>query len=119
VYKCSSTPFENAWCGNASYKPGDSTYWQQVWTLLGSCTGTISPSKSPSFKTITSAGGCPDVYSDAAKYEAGDKVTLQVNAATALVYECKSYPDSGYCSQYEPGHWSKLGWSLKGYCNGE
>ncbi|KAL3790572.1 hypothetical protein HJC23_008778 [Cyclotella cryptica] len=195
VYKCSTTPFVNAWCGNPSYKPGDSTYWQQAWTLLGSCTGTMSPSKAPSFKTIKSAGGCPepyaasttyeagdkveanglayqcrswpnsawcsmngyepdgpnskdawtllgycagsiaptsspnfsklspaggcpDAFSDAASYEAGDKVTLQINSATSLVYECQSFPNSGYCDQYEPGHWSKLGWSLKGYCNG-
>eukprot|EP00804_Cyclotella_cryptica_P027202 CCRYP_017186-RA/>CCRYP_017186-RA protein AED:0.06 eAED:0.06 QI:222/0.5/0.33/1/0.5/0.33/3/309/676 len=195
VYKCSTTPFVNAWCGNPSYKPGDSTYWQQAWTLLGSCTGTMSPSKAPSFSTIKSAGGCPEpyaasttyeagdkveanglayqcrswpnsawcsmngyepdgpnskdawtllgycsgsiaptsspnfakladaggcpkVYSDASSYEAGDKVSIEVNPGTILIYECQSFPNSGYCSQYEPGHWSKLGWTLKGYCDG-
>ncbi len=119
VYKCSTTPFVNFWCGNPSYKPGDSTYWQEAWTLLGSCTGTIGPSKSSSYMSLKSVGGCPEQYSASTTYEAGDKVTLQVNAAASLVYECKAFPDNGYCDQYEPGHWSKLGWTLKGYCNGE
>ncbi|KAL3783692.1 hypothetical protein HJC23_000101, partial [Cyclotella cryptica] len=191
VYKCSTTPFVNAWCGNPSYKPGDSTYWQQAWTLLGSCTGTMSPSKAPSFSTIKSAGGCPEPYAASTTYEAGDKVeanglayqcrswpnsawcsmngyepdgpnskdawtllgycsgsialtssptlpswrmlvaapkfirmlpgdkvSIEVNPGTILIYECQSFPNSGYCSQYEPGHWSKLGWTLKGYCDG-
>ncbi|KAL7518452.1 hypothetical protein ACHAWX_003275 [Stephanocyclus meneghinianus] len=195
VYKCSTERFVNAWCGNASYKPGDSEFWKQAWTLLGSCTGTIAPSASPVYVSLSNSGGCPDVfsssatykegdkveinglvykcrswpnsawcsmrgyepdgdnsadawtllgycdgsiaptaspvfvklakaggcpevYSDTASYEAGDKVTIEVNADTMLVYECAPYPNNGYCNQYEPGHWSKLGWTLKGYCNG-
>ena len=193
VYRCSSEAFVNAWCGNASYKPGDSTYWESAWTLLGSCSGTIAPSASPvyvsipnaggcpeafsssntyeegdkveanglvykcrawpnsawcnsvgyepgddssadawevlgycegsiaptaspNFVSLADAGGCPETYSDAAVYEAGDKVTMEVNAGTMLVYECGDV--AGYCNQYEPGHWSKLGWTLKGYCDG-
>lgn len=193
VYKCSTAQAVNLWCGVAAYKPGDSTYWETAWTLLGSCTGTIAPSASPMYVSITSAGGCPDAYDSTATYEEsdkvemnglvykcrawpnsawcsmdgyepgsdnsadawtilgycdgtisptaspnfvsltdaggcpdtfdsdatyelGDKATVEVNTGTFVVYECSG--NAGYCNQYEPGHWSKLGWTLKGYCSG-
>jgi hypothetical protein len=195
AYKCSDAPFVNAWCGNSLYKPGDSLYWEQAWTLLGSCSGTIAPTGSPVFVSLADAGGCPDEYSadatyeegdkvamnnivykcrswpnsawcsmagyepdgansadawtrlgycdgtiaptsapafasladaggcapdysDSATYEAGDKVSVEGNGVQKIIYECKAFPDSGYCSSYEPGHWSKLGWKIVGYCDG-
>ncbi|KAL7515088.1 hypothetical protein ACHAXN_013046 [Cyclotella atomus] len=195
AYKCSEENFVNAWCGNSNYKPGDSLYWEQAWTLLGSCSGTIAPTGSPIYVTLTDAGGCPDEYasgttyeendkvalkgivykcrswpnsawcsmagyepdvvnsadawtrqgycdgtispttapafsslvdaggcapdySDSATYEAGDKVSVGGNGVQKIIYECKAFPDDGYCSTYEPGHWSKLGWKLVGYCEG-
>jgi hypothetical protein len=36
---CVMHRFVNAWCGNPSYKPGDSLYWNIAWTRLGSCSG--------------------------------------------------------------------------------
>ena len=119
VYKCSTAPFVNYWCGNVSFKPGDSTYWQEAWTLLGSCIGTLAPSKSPSYVALKTFGGCPAIYNDGTSYEAGDKVTFEVSTGTLLVYECQAFPNNGYCNLFEPGHWSKLGWTLKGYCDGQ
>ena len=116
VYRCSAVPFVNAWCGNPSYKPGDSRYWGEAWTLLGSCTGTIAPSSSPVFVSIADAGGCPPVFSEDDVYEAGDKVELD-----GLVYQCKAWPYSAWCSRkdYEPDSVnSKDAWVLLGYCRG-
>jgi hypothetical protein len=99
------------------YEPdGDNS--ADAWTLLGYCDGSIAPTASPVFVKLAKAGGCPDVYAATGSYEAGHKVTMEVNADTMLVYECAAYPNDGYCNQYEPGHWSKLGWTLKGYCDG-
>ncbi|KAL7515091.1 hypothetical protein ACHAXN_013049 [Cyclotella atomus] len=192
AYKCSTANFVNAWCGNSSYKPGDSLFWEEAWTLLGSCTDTIAPTGSPNYVSLTDAGGCPDAYATGTTYEAGDKVSVGGilyqcrswpnsawcsvvepdgvfseealtrlgncggtisptqapvfsslmdaggcapvydsgttyeadkvsvggNGVQSLTYQCKSFTDSGYCNQYEPGHWSKLGWKLVGYCEG-
>jgi hypothetical protein len=64
--------------------------------------------------------GCPlDYTASGSGYEAGDKVSVGGNGVEKLVYQCKPFPDSGYCNQYEPGHWSKLGWKLLGYCEGK
>jgi hypothetical protein len=117
VYRCSNALAVAQWCGGEQYKPGDSLYWEIAWTRLGSCDGTISPSKSPMYVSITNAGGCPDDYSDSEEYEEGDKVTVN-----GLVYKCRSWPNSGYCGRdgYEPGGtYSKEAWTLLGYCDGE
>ena len=81
--------------------------------------GTIAPTSSPAFSSLADVGGCPLDYSSDGGYEAGDKVSLEGNGVEKIVYECKAFPDSGYCNQYEPGHWSKLGWMLVGYCEGK
>jgi hypothetical protein len=68
---------------------------------------------------LTDQNGCPLDFSSSTTYEAGDKVSVEGNGVEKLVYQCKTFPDSGYCNQYEPGHWSKLGWKLLGYCEGK
>ena len=82
--------------------------------------GTIAPTGSPAFATLTDQNGCPTEYDSTTGYEAGDKVSVDTGAVGGdkLVYECESFPDDMYCGQYEPGHWSKLGWKLTGYCSG-
>ena len=117
AYQCRTWP-NSAWCSMDGFEPNGPNL-KDAWTLLGYCKGSIAPSSSPNFSKLSRDGGCPEVYSDAASYEAGDKVTLKVNAATSLVYQCQAFPNDGYCDQFEPGHWSKLGLTLKGYCNGE
>jgi hypothetical protein len=99
VYKCSEVQFVNTWCGHSSYKPGNSQFWEQAWTLLGSCTGTIAPSASPISESITDAGGCPGASSSDVAYTAGDKVEMN-----GLAYKCRAWPHSTFCSRatYEP-----------------
>ena len=117
VYQCSTAEAVNAWCGNSDYKPGDSSYWVQVWTLLGSCEGTISPTSSPNYQSLADHGGCPNEFTFGTAYEEGDKVTVG-----SIVYQCRSWPYSVWCSmsQWEPGSvFSKEAWTILGYCEGE
>jgi len=124
VYQCAAEP-TNQFCGMSGYAPGTDQYWEQAWTSLGSCTGTIAPTDSPSFETLADAGGCPNIYSSGDDYEEGDKVSKE-----GFVYQCKSWPQSAHCSQagYEPGtsidggakkleYW-KDAWLVVGYCSG-
>jgi hypothetical protein len=117
VYKCSEAQAVSTWCGQSGYKPGDSLYWTSAWTLLGSCDGTISPSKSPVYVSLADAGGCPDEYDPSATYEEGDKVM-----SNDVVYKCRPWPNSGWCSMdaYAPGGaFSKDAWTTLGYCDGK
>lgn len=115
VYQCSNTFY--AFCGQYNFKPGDSLYWEQAWTLLGSCSGTISPTGSPIFVSLPDVGGCPDKFVSGSIYEEGDKV-----AVDSVVYKCRSWPNSALCSMngYEPdGVNSADAWIRLGYCAGE
>jgi len=84
----------------------------QGWTDLGSCTGTIAPTSSPTFDPDTP--GCPGEYDDTLAYVAGDKVSVD-----NTVYECISGGNSAYCVVFGPidagGH---LGWNKIGPCVG-
>ena len=117
VYQCSTAHAVNLWCGSSNYKPGDSLYWEQAWTLLGSCGGTISPTSSPNYQSLADHGGCPDDYASSMTYEEGDEVTVG-----SIVYMCRPWPNSEWCSmdQYEPGSVnSKEAWAILGYCEGK
>ncbi|KAL7507343.1 hypothetical protein ACHAXN_008493 [Cyclotella atomus] len=95
VYKCSTAPSVNTWCGHWNYKPGDSQYW----ALL-----------------LVNAGGCPNEYDPSATYEEGDKVMLD-----DVTYKCRSWPNSAWCSVdvYAPGGvYSDIAWTTVGYCDG-
>ena len=110
VYSCNPAP-SNLWCGMAGYEPGVGQYWDQAWTAQGSCTGTMSPTDSPVYVVLPSAGGCPAAFDSGADYEEGDKISKG-----NFVYKCKGWPISLHCSQagYEPGtdvggaqHWKE------------
>ncbi|KAL3777461.1 hypothetical protein ACHAWO_010212 [Cyclotella atomus] len=116
VYKYSTAQAASTWCGHSNYKPGDSQYWSSVWTLLGSCAGTIAPTSSPVFKLLVNAGGCPDEYDPSATYEESDTVMLD-----DIVYKCRSWPISAWCrvDVYAPGGvYSEVAWTTLGYCDG-
>eukprot|EP00956_Cyclotella_meneghiniana_P017798 scaffold29280_cov49-Cyclotella_meneghiniana.AAC.1 len=116
VYSCSTVTGANLWCGLDAYKPGDSVHWEMAWTLLGSCDGTIRPTTAPAYTSLTNHNGCPVEFDASATYEAGDNVELY-----GLVYECRSWPNSGWCSQegYEPdGPNYKDAWIVLGFCEG-
>ena len=106
----------DGWCGQAGYEPGDGQHYEQAWTLLGSCSGTLAPT-TPDFGDLTNQGGCPSTYTASNTYEAGDKVSV-----SQIVYECKAWPHSGFCNSggvYAPGDdHSDMGWTVLGYCSG-
>ena len=120
VYECAATP-SNLFCGMSGYEPGTGQYWDDVWTLLGSCSGTISPTGSPVYSTLTDQNGCPDAWEAGVnKYEEGDKI-----AKGGLVYQCNTFPYSGFCGQigYEPmpddgTEFWKDAWTVIGWCTG-
>eukprot|EP00571_Detonula_confervacea_P006562 CAMPEP_0172330918 /NCGR_PEP_ID=MMETSP1058-20130122/61653_1 /TAXON_ID=83371 /ORGANISM="Detonula confervacea, Strain CCMP 353" /LENGTH=658 /DNA_ID=CAMNT_0013048155 /DNA_START=126 /DNA_END=2102 /DNA_ORIENTATION=- len=120
VYRCNKFPTSD-WCSMAGYEPGSSQYWEQAWTELGSCTGTMSPTDSPSNVVLDDVGGCPDEFAASADYEEGDEVSNK-----GLVYQCKGWPQSQHCSQagYTPGeevggveNWIHA-WTVVGHCSG-
>jgi len=103
VYVCAAKP-NNLFCGMSGYEPGTGQYWDNVWTLRGSCSGTISPTSSPAYSTLADQNGCPDAWAAGGldghtQYEEGDKVEKG-----GLVYQCNAWPYSGFCRQpgYEP-----------------
>ena len=128
VYECK--PAFSVRCNQDGWQPGSSLYWAEAWVILGSCSGTIAPSSSPTKSPSNSPSlsptyalwskiGCPPEYSGPgdATYGEGDEVSLN-----GLVYECKPYPDSGYCNLYSPdsvnGSLGSLGWTTLGSCTG-
>ncbi len=114
--QCRAWP-NSAYCGRTGYEPlGVNS--AEAWTVLGTCDGTIAPTGSPTFDVLEDQDGCPEAFSDSAEYEASDRVSVDIDGTNSIVYQCKAFPDSGYCNSYEPGHWSKLGWQLMGYCTG-
>eukprot|EP00970_Alexandrium_tamarense_P001277 scaffold131_cov206-Alexandrium_tamarense.AAC.17 len=116
VLQCKSWP-NSAWCGRTGYEPlGPNS--DSAWTKLGTCTGTMAPTGSPTFDVLEDQSGCPEAFDDSVEYEGGDRVSVAIDADRSLVYVCAASPNDGYCNQYEPGHWSKLGWTVTGYCEG-
>jgi len=120
VYECAAAP-SNRFCGQAGYEPGTGGAWDSAWTILGSCTGSMAPTGSPDYSTLTNMGGCPSAWEGGANaYEAGDEVSSE-----GLVFECRAFPSSSHCGQdgYEPiseanGQAWKDAWIVVGYCDG-
>ncbi|EJK64822.1 hypothetical protein THAOC_14403, partial [Thalassiosira oceanica] len=129
AYKCKKWPFSGH-CKDIS--PAEEFGGHLGWTKVGGCAGTVSPTAAPSFDALALVGGCPDNYSTTAEYEAGDRVAFQAAAGTAgsmalaagwrfIVYECKGWPSTSYCSQdaYKPGsQYDDMAWTVKGHCDG-
>jgi hypothetical protein len=117
VYECKSWP-ESAHCSQTGFEPAGE-YSKEAWTVLGHCDGTIAPTTSPNFSSLSLVGdGCPKSYDSSTAYEAGDLVSVN-----AIVFECKTWSAGGqYCnsgSHFAPGTENgKLGWTLKGRCDG-
>ena len=122
AFKCKAWPYSGH-CGQ--HAPTEELGGSLGWTIAGSCDGSIGPTSSPSFDKLNEvAGGCPTEYSKSyTDYEAGDLVSYKTSAtpSRSLLYECKPFPNSGYCNQagFEPTkQYSNMAWDLKGYCDG-
>jgi hypothetical protein len=113
IYKCKAWP-DSGNCVKEAYKPGGDALssdgvtplWKDAWAFQGGCSGTNTPTISPTFNP--NVDGCPEEYDSGTTYAAGDKVSvLDVNADGVLgkIYECKAWPNTGYCNNegYKPG----------------
>ncbi len=64
----------------AGYEAGAGQYSDVVWSEVGSCSGTLAPTSSPSFEALTNYGGCPrewEVKAVGEAYEPGDTVSVK------------------------------------------
>lgn len=130
VYKCKGKL--NSYCGALGYAPPEGPHWKYAWEEMGSCSGTIEPTRSPVYVSMADMGGCPEAWTPADAsagpvdlyYEGGDRVS-----AGGLVFECREWPQSAYCGQalYEPLSNADVGpsdplwmsaWIVLGYCDG-
>ena len=128
VYECKEEPY-NQFCGQAGYEPGVDTHFRDAWLVLGSCTGTLAPSDSPTASPSqppTSSPtrsqwelvGCPEEFDTTLQtsYSAGERVEYDGN-----VYECKpEFPSRCNQAGYEPSYgveWSEA-WTVLGSCSG-
>ncbi len=118
IYQCKGWP-SSGYCGQDIYSPlntqelcNGKVCWPQAWTYVGGCSGTITPTATPTFDP--NVGGCPNEYENGAEYEEGDKVSVTVGDDFSKIYQCKGWPFTGYCGQdiYSPAN------AQKG-CNGE
>eukprot|EP00956_Cyclotella_meneghiniana_P013155 scaffold18839_cov61-Cyclotella_meneghiniana.AAC.1 len=121
VYECRSWP-NSAHCSQAGFEPDGANY-RDAWIVLGFCEGTMAPTTSPNFSSLAEVGdGCPKEYVSSSVYETGEQVSVRVNNAESVVYECKSWPNGAYCNSgidFAPGTDNgKLGWTKKGFCDG-
>lgn len=111
-------------CGQ--FSPTDKLGGSQGWALAGSCDGSIGPTSSPNFERLGIVTGCPKEYSSSTlEYMPGDRIAVTVSTSPLrqAVYECKPWPQSGYCNQVAssmaPGKEAgDLGWTLVGACEG-
>jgi hypothetical protein len=79
----------------------------------------LAPTGSPSFDPLNEQAGCPEAFDEDAEYEAGDKVSVDLDGTTSLVWQCSSdVHQARYCNQQVPGNEYKLGWNLLGHCEG-
>ena len=131
IYQCNSWPY-SAQCGMTGYEPGllggqivnGRPVWKDAWTYVGGCTGSNSPTASPTFD-LDDISGCPDEYYYGIEYEEGDEVSVKgVDETYGKVYRCRPWPYSGRCAMvgFKPGtpnssDW-KGAWAYVGGCAG-
>jgi len=116
VYECIASIA--ARCRQAGWEPGQGQFWEEAWTLAGSCGGSIEPTSTPTREVlpIWENTGCPEEYVANKAYNVGDVVS----AYGSRVFACKPWPDQGFCPLFSPedkvnGHY---GWTIVGGCGG-
>jgi hypothetical protein len=117
VYECKPWP-QTARCNQNGWQPGTGDFWEEAWVVLGSCEGTIAPTGSPTRELLPlwANSGCPDEYDSSIAYDAG----AVVSAYGLRVFECKPWPDTGFCQMFGPEDEvnGSLGWTTVGGCQG-
>ncbi|MEW7291502.1 glycosyl hydrolase family 8 [Aquimarina sp. 2304DJ70-9] len=77
VYECKPYPF-SGWCNGAAwaYAPGEGTYWEDAWTLVGECDGGTNPpgGNQPPTVSITNP-------TNGQSFAVGSTITINANAS--------------------------------------
>ncbi|GAA4274813.1 hypothetical protein GCM10022258_41090 [Aquimarina gracilis] len=75
VYECKPYPF-SGWCNGAAwaYAPGEGTYWEDAWTLVGECGGGNPPGNVPPTVSITQPG-------TGQNFTVGSTITINASAS--------------------------------------
>lgn len=123
AYTCKSWPMSGH-CGQ--YSPLMNLGSQGGWEMAGSCDGSLGPTSSPTFDDLViDPAGCPEEYSTAmTDFEAGDRVAVTLSTAPErkIVFQCRTWPNSGYCNQaaFAPGtsEHTDMAWTIIGACTG-
>lgn len=123
VFKCKPWPYSN-FC--SMFNPTDNAGGHMGWTYGGDCTGTFTPTSSPTFDPLSVIpGGCPDDYniSSINSYKAGSIVSKTISSTPLqkIMYQCREWPNSGYCNQvtFAPGkQYDYIAWTRLGPCDG-
>ena len=115
VFKCKEWP-DSMYCGQ--FNPLSASGGKLGWEYIGECTGTMGPTASPTYSPGTAViNGCPDNYNPAkTDYTPGSQIL-----SNGVVYECRAYPNSGYCNQkgFAPGgQYDYMAWTRVGPCDG-
>eukprot|EP00985_Skeletonema_marinoi_P015996 scaffold8455_cov147-Skeletonema_marinoi.AAC.1 len=135
IYQCKAWP-EGDHCGNEAYSPlnteklcNDQVCWPIAWTYLGGCTGTLTPTATPTFDPAN-VGGCPDEFEEGTDYEEGDKMSIVADGEDyGKIYKCKGWPYTGHCKSeaFSPLNTAKacsgevcwpVAWTYEGGCTG-
>eukprot|EP00984_Skeletonema_dohrnii_P013436 scaffold5570_cov87-Skeletonema_dohrnii-CCMP3373.AAC.12 len=135
IYECKAWPDSN-YCGQEAFSPlntarlcNDQVCWPTAWTYLGGCTGTITPTATPTFDPAN-VGGCPDEFEEGTEYEEGDKMSITADGEDyGKIYKCKGWPVTGHCKSeaYSPLNTAKacggddcwpVAWTYEGGCTG-
>ncbi|KAK1740442.1 hypothetical protein QTG54_008537, partial [Skeletonema marinoi] len=128
IYECKAWP-EGDHCGKEAYSPlntdkqcNGEVCWPIAWTYIKGCTGTITPTATPTFDP-NNVEGCPEEYDDGTEYEEGDKVSVTAAGEDyGKIYECKAWPEA-----YSPLNTAKtcsgevcwpVAWTYEGGCTG-
>merc|ERR1719337_678662 len=93
-YQCVSGE-NSAYCSMDGFEPAgqfSGSAWTKESAVCVGVVGSMSPTASPNFSTLTDAGGCPDAWEAGVnKYEENDKVSKN-----GLVFQCAAFPSSGF-----------------------
>ncbi|KAK1732557.1 PT domain-containing protein [Skeletonema marinoi] len=135
IYQCKAWP-EGDHCGNEAYSPlnteklcNDQVCWPIAWTYIKGCTGTITPTATPTFDPAD-VGGCPDEFEEGTDYEEGDKMSIISDGEDyGKIYKCKGWPYTGHCKSeaFSPLNTAKacsgevcwpVAWTYEGGCTG-
>eukprot|EP00573_Skeletonema_grethae_P004186 CAMPEP_0201709336 /NCGR_PEP_ID=MMETSP0578-20130828/58047_1 /ASSEMBLY_ACC=CAM_ASM_000663 /TAXON_ID=267565 /ORGANISM="Skeletonema grethea, Strain CCMP 1804" /LENGTH=369 /DNA_ID=CAMNT_0048198303 /DNA_START=93 /DNA_END=1199 /DNA_ORIENTATION=- len=122
VYRCSGAA---QFC--SLYGPDLRGVGAAYWIPTNSCEGTASPTAAPDFGSVQA--GCPEEFDSSTTYEANDSVSITRDDGTSIIYRCKGFPESQWCSvdTYSPLSTEKLcnggpcwprAWIKQGACTG-